>query len=87
MAEIPKNKTTKCLGELMAMARRGEIYGFAYALVREDSEGTLEAGTNAIWNGDHSIQAALHRSMTDLTKRLTPPASTLTINGSLEHGG
>jgi hypothetical protein len=81
MAEIPKSKTTKCLGDLMAMARRGEIYGFAYALVRENAEGELEAGTNAIWNGDLGIQTALHRSMADLTKRLTPPASSLIING------
>ena len=81
MAEIPKSKTTKVLGELMAMARRGEIYGFAYALVREDADGTLSAGTNAIWNGDHTIQTALHKSTTELANRLTPPASKLILNG------
>ena len=73
---IPLNaKMTKALGELLNLARAGRLHGFAYASIIEDAEGELAGGSNVIWNGDPSIEEALHDTVDTLRERMGPVKS------------
>ena len=69
-----KSKTSIALGDLLRMARAGKLHGFAYAVVKEDDDGTLSAGSNVLWNGDPTIKDALDQAVSTLKQRMDDAA-------------
>ena len=69
-----KSKTSTVLGDLLRMARAGKLHGFAYAIVKEDDDGTLSAGSNVLWNGDPAIKDALDQTVSTLKQRMDDAA-------------
>ena len=65
-----KSKTSIALGDLLRMARAGKLHGFAYAVVKEDDDGSLSAGSNVLWNGDPTIKEALDDTVKALKQRM-----------------
>jgi hypothetical protein len=65
-----KSKTSIALGDLLRMARAGKLHGIAYAIVKEDDDGTLSAGSNMLWNGDPVIKNALDQTVATLKQRM-----------------
>ena len=65
-----KSKTSIALGDLLRMARAGKLHGFAYAIVKEDDDGSLSAGSNVLWNGDPTIKKALDQTVDTLKQRM-----------------
>ena len=73
MAAVPvqlKSKTSKALGELLNLARAGQLHGLAYSIIKEDDDGGLSAGSNVIWNGDTRIEKALGEVVTAMKDRM-----------------
>ena len=48
----------------------GILIGLAYAIIKEDGDGGLSAGTNVLWNGDPRIEKALGDSVESLKDRM-----------------
>ena len=69
-----KSKTSTALGDLLRMARAGKLHGLAYAIVKEDDDGTLSAGSNVLWNGDPTIKDALDQAVSTLKQRMDDAA-------------
>jgi hypothetical protein len=70
-APIPlKTKTASALGDLLRLARAGKLHGIAYAIVKENDDGTLDGGSNVIWNGDSRIKDALDDTVEVLRERM-----------------
>ena len=67
-----KTKTASALGDLLRMARAGKLHGLAYAIVKEDADGTLSGGSNVIWNGDPAIKEALDGVVSTMQERMAP---------------
>ena len=65
-----KTKTSSALGDLLRLARAGKLHGLAYAIVKEDDDGGLSAGSNVLWNGDPRIEKALGAAVETLTRRM-----------------
>lgn len=66
-----KTRTASALGDLLRLARAGKLHGIAYAVVKEDDEGALQAGSNVIWNGDPDIEQALYDAVGALPERMS----------------
>ena len=69
-APLLKSKTSVALGDLLRLARAGKLHGFAYAIVKEDDDGGLSAGSNVLWNGDPRIEKALGGTVDALKSRM-----------------
>lgn len=65
-----KTKTASALGDLLRLARAGKLHGIAYAIIKENDDGTLVGGTNVIWNGDSRIKSALDECAVEMLERM-----------------
>jgi len=65
-----KSKTSSALGDLLRISRAGNLHGFAYAIIKEDDDGSLSAGSNVIWNGDPRIEKALGMAVETMKDRM-----------------
>ena len=74
-----KTKTASALGDLLRIARAGKLHGIAYAVVKEDADGTLSGGSNIIWNGDPAIKTALDQVTETMLERMAPKAKSKLI--------
>ena len=76
-----KTKTSSALGDLLRLARAGKLHGLAYAIVKEDDDGGLSAGSNVLWNGDPRIEKALNATVETLMHRMDDarPKSTIIL--------
>ena len=79
-AVVPlKTKTDAALGDLLRLARAGKLHGLAYAIVKEDANGTLSGGSNVLWNGDDAIKGALDQVVEAMLERMVPKAKSKLI--------
>jgi len=69
-----KSKTTSAIGDLLRIVRSGRLHGIAYAIIKEDDDGGLSAGSNVIWNGDPRIEKALGQCVETLKERMNDAA-------------
>jgi ribose 1,5-bisphosphokinase PhnN len=67
-----KTKTAAALGDLLRLARAGKLHGLAYAIVKEDVDGSLSGGSNVIWNGDSAVKEALDQVVEAMLERMAP---------------
>ena len=74
-----KTKTAAALGDLLRLARAGKLHGFAYAIVKEDADGSLQGGSNVLWNGDAAIKEALDQVVEAMLERMAPKAKSRLI--------
>jgi len=69
-SNLPISKTTRALGDLLRLSRAGKLHGLAYAIIKEDDDGSLDAGSNVMWNGDPRIGQALRDAVEKMGGRM-----------------
>jgi hypothetical protein len=71
-----RDKVIRSLDDLLHLARAGRLHGIAYAVLKEDEYGGVEAVSNVACENNEGIKAALRYAAESVLRRLAPKATT-----------